>query len=333
MIASRSSGVPSGRRLLVYFSWSRPEEVNAPIETIDDRFPAIFELRRLFFPRFEPMADRDRFDQGVGGFLDHVQKPNFVQFADLFQTLSGNPVRQMERVLDDGSVNRLDDAMIDDADTIVIISFDSFRTGQVAQPDEIDTLRRFLDKPGRMLWVCPHHDIGDLPDVAPEALTERRIADHQHHGDPAIPPRQGFGGFARTLLAGLGVPVLNRHGLRPARAEDGTPAPIEISPVRDRHHLLSAVPAFNLHPHLPHFERPGDSAGKMEVLARQAIDMDAPPHPFTRDGRRTFDALLQSAPDVFPGTLLICDTTLFSATAGGLDNLRQLWTNIVMRPA
>jgi hypothetical protein len=70
---------------------------------------------------------------------------------------------------------------------------------------------------------------------------------------------------------------------------------------------------------------------RMEVLARQAIDPAAPPHPFTQDGRSTFDALLQSSPDAFAGKLLVCDTTIFSSTAGGVDNLRQLWSNLVLR--
>jgi hypothetical protein len=57
----------------------------------------------------------------------------------------------------------------------------------------------------------------------------------------------------------------------------------------------------------------------------------APPHPFARD-RATFDALLQSRPDTFAGSLFVSDTTLWSSTAGGVDSLRQLWTNLVQRP-
>jgi hypothetical protein len=70
----------------------------------------------------------------------------------------------------------------------------------------------------------------------------------------------------------------------------------------------------------------------MEVLARQMIDPTAPPHPFASDGRMTFDALLQSRPDTFAGKLLVCDTTMFSSTAGGVDNLRRLWSNVLLRP-
>jgi hypothetical protein len=69
----------------------------------------------------------------------------------------------------------------------------------------------------------------------------------------------------------------------------------------------------------------------MEVLARQCIDLTAPPHPFTQGGRTTFDALLQSRAGVFAGDLLVGDATLWSSTAGGVDSLRRFWTNVAQR--
>jgi hypothetical protein len=69
----------------------------------------------------------------------------------------------------------------------------------------------------------------------------------------------------------------------------------------------------------------------MQILSRQKIDLSAPPHPFVQSGREDFDALLQSSPDTFAGRLLVCDATLFSSTAGGLDNLHRLWTNVIQR--
>ena len=76
----------------------------------------------------------------------------------------------------------------------------------------------------------------------------------------------------------------------------------------------------------------GEGVARLQVLARQPIDPAAPPHPFVQSGRNSFDALLQSAPDTFAGRLLVCDTTMFSSTAGGVDSLRRLWRNIVQRP-
>jgi hypothetical protein len=122
------------------------------------------------------------------------------------------------------------------------------------------------------------------------------------------------------------VPVENLYGLRPSDE------PIEAERSLDVLGLLRDVDAFNLHAHLPQLERIGEAVARMEVLARQKIDMTAPPHPFTQDGRSSFDALLQSRPETFAGKLLVGDTTLFSSTAGGVENLRKLWSNLVERP-
>jgi hypothetical protein len=319
------------RRVLLYFAWSRPAETGAPLTVIDDRFPAVFELRRLFYPKFEALSDAAKVDQGIAGFLDHIQKPNFQAFAQQAEALTGHKVVQIERISDDGAVTALD-GWLDGVDSIVVISFDSLRTGQVASAAEVEAIRRFLDDPDHLAFVCPHHDIGEATGSMGEERAARQLAEHLHHGDLGIPPRQGFGGFARTLLAGLGVPVDNRFGLRPAATPDGAPAPVEIDRALDELGLLRDVDAFNLHPHLPQLERIGPSIQRMDILARQKIDRAAPPHPFTQDGRFTFDALLQSRPEAFAGKLLVCDTTMFSSTAGGVENLRRFWANIVQRP-
>ena len=47
----------AGRQVALYFAWSRPDEVAAPLSILEDRFPALFELRRLFWPRYEQFAD------------------------------------------------------------------------------------------------------------------------------------------------------------------------------------------------------------------------------------------------------------------------------------
>jgi len=91
------------------------------------------------------------------------------------------------------------------------------------------------------------------------------------------------------------------------------------------------VVSFNQHPHLPQLERVGHGIDKLQVLARQLIDLIAPPHGFT-ETRNSFDALLQSAPGVFAGKLLVCDATMWSSTAVGLENLRRFWSNVIQRP-
>lgn len=319
------------RQVLVYYAWSRPGEIDAPLHVIDDRFPALFESRRMGFPRFHEFSDPQEFDQSIAGFLDHIMKRNFTAFVDLATALTGQKVREIERVADDGTLTPLDTGILNGVDTLIVISFDSLRTVQTAATSEIEAVRAFLADTDHLAFVCPHHDIGDITDVPEDESLQRQIEEFHHHGDKTIPPRQRFGGYARSLLAGLGVPVENRFGLRPAAVADGSPAPIEIETTLDRLGLLENVSSFNLHPHLPQLERHGEAVAKLDVLARQRIDLDAPPHPFTRD-RASFDALLQSRQDAFAGSLLVSDTTLWSSTAGGVDSLRQLWANVVQRP-
>src|SRR6202789_955681 len=110
----------AGRQVALYFAWSRPDEIAAPLGTLEDRFPALFEIRRLFWPHFEQFADPVKFDQGVGGFLDNIQLTNFTLFAELAASWTGNPVRQAERKTDAG-VCGLDAKFLAGIDTLIII--------------------------------------------------------------------------------------------------------------------------------------------------------------------------------------------------------------------
>lgn len=319
------------RRVLVYYAWSRPGEIGAPLDIIENRFPTLFESRRLGYPRYVELSDPSRFEQSVAGFLDHIMMRNFSAFVELASVWSSAAVVQVERVDDNGHLTALDAGMLEHIDTLIVISFDSLRTGQTAHDTEVNAVRQFLAHPDHLVFVCPHHDIGDVCNLPPDEWQPFQLASFQHHGDKSIPPQQGFGGFARSLLGGLDVPVQNRFGLRPAVEANGSPAAIVVDVALDRLNLLDGVTTFNLHAHLPHLERQGNAVAKLDVLVRQRIDMTAPPHPFTRE-RDTFDALLQSRSGIFAGTLLVSDTTLWSSTAGGLDNLRRFWSNVVQRP-
>jgi hypothetical protein len=322
----------TGRRVIVYYAWSKPEEANAPLEIIENRFPTLFESRRLLYPTFEELSDPVHFDQSVAGFLDHILKRNYTAFVEQASTQTGCPVVQIERINGDGKRTALEAGLLDATDTLIILSYDSLRTHQEASADEIAALRKFLAHPDHVAFICPHHDIGDVPDLPHDERVRLQTAAFLHHGDKTTPPQQRLSGLARSLLAGLGIPVENCFGLRPATNGDGSPAAIQADHRLDRLGLLRDVRTFNLHPHLPHFERLGDAAAKLDVLVRQPIDLNAPPHPFTRSGRTTFDAMLQSKAEVFAGTLLVADTTLWSSTVGGIDSLRQLWSNVVKRP-
>jgi hypothetical protein len=88
--ASRKAAV-SGRQIALYFAWSRPDEVAAPLGILEDRFPALFELRRLSWPWLEQFANPVEFDQGVGGFFGQ-------HTASKFQTVC-RPGGLMDRML------------------------------------------------------------------------------------------------------------------------------------------------------------------------------------------------------------------------------------------
>lgn len=318
------------RKVALYFTWNRSDEVAAPLGILEDRFPALFELRRMFWPRYENFADPAEFDQGINGFLDNIQLANFQLFAELVAKWTGNPVQKAERRTDAG-LCALNAGFLAGIDTLIVISFDSSRTMQQASDEEISAIRAFLNHPDHILFVCPHHNIGNSDELPENERLIRQELEFRHHGDPGIPARQSFGDFGLSLLAGIGLSVRNRFGLRPANMIDGSPAPLDIATDLDVEGLLEGVTTFNLHPHLPHFERLGDTVTKLDVLARQPIDLNAPPHPFTADGRRDFDTLLQTTPGLFPGRLLICDSTTWSSTAGGLDSLLRFWRNVALR--
>jgi hypothetical protein len=317
-----------GRNILMYFPWSRPDEESAPLGNLHNRFGALFELRRLQWPKYEDLANSERFHQGIAGFFDNILLQNYSLFREDMQIRPGNVVRIVERCSSEGKVTLLDRDFLDRVDILIIVSFDSQRTGQHPTESELTAIRKFLDDPGHTLFVCPHHDIGNVDDVPNNEILARQEEEFHHHGDLGIPGQQRLGGFARSLLRDLGVSVSNNFGLRPAKMPDGSAAPIQINTQADRFNLLQGVRTFHLHPHLPHFEMLGDSPQKLDVLVEQSIDLQAPPHPFVKQGRKTFDALLQSKPNVFGGRLLICDATIWTSTNGGLGSLRQFWANM-----
>ena len=54
---------------------------------------------------------------------------------------------------------------------------------------------------------------------AVSADLKERAMEYAHHGDPLVPRQQRFGKYTRSLMKGLGVPVENRCGLRPATVQ------------------------------------------------------------------------------------------------------------------
>lgn len=313
------------RRIALYFSWDRVAETSAPIADFNNRFPALSEVRRQFWPAYEAFTHSPG-GQDIDGFLEAIFLHNYRRFGELVKSLTGEQLRPVQRRTTAGET-LLDATLLDAIDTLIVISFDSKRTGQTASEAEVAALRAFLARPNTMLFVCPHHDIGDIEEVEPEAAFARQVAEFHHHGDVALPGQQRVGGFGLSLMAGLGAPIRNRFGLRPARLESGEPVPIKRV-TEDRFGILKGVENLNLHPHLPHYERIGTAANALEVLARQVVDTSAPAHPVMRGGG-DFDAILQARPEAGLGQLIVCDATQWTSAFGGLQGLEIFWKNVI----
>ena len=43
------------RRTVVYYSWDAARETDAPLEVIENRFPTLFEVRRVLYPLYESL--------------------------------------------------------------------------------------------------------------------------------------------------------------------------------------------------------------------------------------------------------------------------------------
>jgi hypothetical protein len=155
---------------------------------------------------------------------------------------------------------------------------------------------------------------------------KERAAEYAHHGDALVPRQQRFGRYTRSLMKGLGIPVENRYGLRPAMVGDRV-APLTVMKDLDTRGWLSGVRNFNLHMHLPHYATTADDAS-VHVLATQPIDLSRP-HPFTDAGNKEFNALVWMPPrGDRAGHVLVADSTIFSTLFGRDESLEHFWKNV-----
>src|SRR5213076_1205025 len=135
--------------------------------------------------------------------------------------VTGQPVVVYQRIDQAGQRLPIDERVLADTDTLMVFGLDHMVTEQKASQEEIEAVRQFLTREGTCLMVGPHHDVGASQDV------RRLQMEYAHHGDPLVPRQQRFGLYTRTLMKGLGIPVENRYGLRPATVkESGEIAPL-----------------------------------------------------------------------------------------------------------
>jgi hypothetical protein len=315
--------IPGKKRFSVYWSWSYPWEANRDTSELDNRFSTMTEVRRVGWPNFESIEYSEKmFLQGIAGTLELFHL-SIVRFQQVVTAVTDQPVSVYQRIDQAGQKLPLDERILADTDTLMVFGLDHMVTEQEASADEIEAVRQFLTREGTCLIIGPHHDVGNSTD-----LKERQM-EYAHHGDPLVPRQQRFGQYTRSLMKGLGVPVENRFGLRPATL-NGTNklVPLSMEKDWDKRGYLEGVSTFNFHLHLPHYAVTEDNSELIHVLARQPVDLSHP-HPFIEAGNREFNMFLWMPPSgERAGDILVADSTIFTTLFGADDSLQRFWKNI-----
>jgi hypothetical protein len=323
-IASPRKFIAGKRRFSVYWTWSYPWEANRDITELDNRFSTITEVRRALWPVYESIEYSEKmFLQGIAGTLELFHL-SIVRFQQVVESVTGFQVPDYQRIDQAGQRLPIDDRILNDTDTLMVFGLDHMITEQEASPEEIEALRKFLKREGTCLVLSPHHDVGFSDDL------NQRQQEYKHHGDPLVPRQQRFGTYTRSLMKGLGVPVENRFGLRPATVAGTKNQLVALSKAMDfdKRGWLNGVNTFNFHMHLPHYAVTTDDPNLIHVLARQPIDMTHP-HPFIEAGNQEFNMFLWMPPNgERAGDILLADSTIFTTLFGGDESLERFWKNL-----
>jgi hypothetical protein len=318
--------IPGKRRFSIYWTWSYPWEANRDVTELDNRFSTMTEVRRVAWPKYESVEYSEKnFLQGIAGTLELFHL-GLIRFQDAVGAITGHPVAVYQRIDQAGQKQQLDHGVLDDTDTLMVFGLDHMVTEQEAAPEEIEALRHFLSREGTCLILGPHHDVGFSTDL------DQRALEYKHHGDRLVPRQQRFGRYTRSLMKGLGVPVENQYGLRPAVVAGTTQLqPLVKMSDHDARGWLEGVSTFNFHQHLPHYAVTTNEPGTIHVLARQPIDMSRP-HPFSAAGNTDFNMFLWMPPrGERAGDILLADSTIFTTLFGGDASLDRFWTNLATK--
>jgi hypothetical protein len=318
--------VAGGRRFSIYWTWSYPWEANRNVAELDNRFSTITEVRRVAWPLYESVEYSEKmFLQGIAGTLELFHL-SIVKFQQVIESVTGQPVPDYQRIDQAGQRLPIDERILADTDTLMVFGLDHMVTEQEAAPEEIEAIKQFLKREGTCLILSPHHDVGFSEDF------NQRQQEYKHHGDPLVPRQQRFGKYTRSLMKGLGVPVENRFGLRPATIPGTKNQLVHLSKQMDfdKRGWLNGVNTFNFHMHLPHYAVTTDDTNLIHVLARQPIDMTHP-HPFIEAGNSEFNMFLWMPPtNERAGDILLADSTIFTTLFGGDESLERFWKNLAM---
>jgi hypothetical protein len=314
---------PGKRRISIYVTWSYPAEAGREPAELDNRFSTMTEVRRVAWPLYEKpqWSDPMQFQQGIAGTLELFFWA-FVSFQQFAGEITGYPVPVFQRIDQAGFKLPLDERVLADTDTLLVFGLDHNIAHQEATEAEIEAVRQFLKREGTCLILGPHHDVGASDDL------EVRNMEYKHHGDALVPRQQRFGLYTRSLMKGLGTPVENRFGLRPARDSDRKLAPLTIASDLDTKGWLKGVTTLNFHMHLPHYAVTSQNAQGVHVLAKQPIDLSRP-HPFIQAGNTELNMLLWMPPGgTRAGDVLFADSTIFSTLFGADESLHNFWRNL-----
>jgi hypothetical protein len=285
------------------------------------------EVRRVAWPNYETIEFSEKmFLQGIAGTLELFHL-SITRFQQVIESVTSQPVPDYQRIDQAGQRLPIDERILGDTDTLMIFGLDHMITEQEASPEEIEAIRQWLKREDTCLIIGPHHDVGFSEDM------NQRQLEYKHHGDRLVPRQQRFGTYTRSLMKGLGVPVENRFGLRPATVK-GTKnqlVPLNKQMDLDTRGWLEGVNTFNFHMHLPHYAVTSDDTEVIKVLARQPIDLKRP-HPFIEAGNTEFNMFLWMPPKgERAGDILLADSTIFTTLFGGDESLELFWKNLATR--
>ena len=318
---------PGKRRVSIYWTWSYPWESNRATTELDNRFSTMTEVRRVAWPAYEGAEwDAKHFLQGIAGTLELFHRSTLA-FQKVAGEVTGHSVAIFQRIDQAGYKLPIDERILADTDTLMVFGLDHLVSEQDAAPDEIAAVREWLQREGTCLLLGPHHDVGFTEDL------KQRQQEYLHHGDALVPRQQRFGQYTRSMMKGLGVPVMNQYGLRPALVK-GTKqiAPLTINRDLDELELLNGVSTFNFHPHLPHYALTSEASKAVRVLTRQPIDLERS-HPFIEAGNTEFNSFIWMPPDTQrAGHILLADSTIFTTLFGGVESLETFWKNLARMP-
>ncbi len=313
------------RRFSVYWTWSYPWEANRDTVELDNRFSTMTEVRRVGWPGFEATEwDKMNFLQGIAGTLELFHR-SILSFQEIVGEATRQPVAVYQRIDQAGFKLPIDERILDDTDTLMVFGLDHLVSEQEATPEEIEAIRKWLQREGTCLILAPHHDVGFTGDM------KQRQMEYKHHGDELVPRQQRFGQYTRSLMKGLAVPVLNQFGLRPATVQ-GHPdqiTPLSVNRDLDTLGLLKDVTTFNFHMHLPHYAVTTPDA-EAHSRPRAPADRPHPPASVHQCGRAGVQFLPLDAPrrQTRGGHVVLADSTIFTTLFGGTDSLTYFWRNL-----